>query len=226
MRQSPTHVEKLKNAAMFLCLAERLSRRGVIGDGLKVQKCTFLVTLDQFHRNLKGFNLTFFRYRWGPYSKQLWELRDWLRDSGLLEERTRSQTETGGDLALTEAGKSLAAELCAEVWSDDQNAEFVRTIENVARDFGNKDTKAVIDHVYEMEVQPLVGAKQRIKDIANGVDITRVLDPAEAVAEIAIPESWLDTLAIALSRGNSEGIRRSADDLAQGRVRSHEEVWA
>jgi len=226
MRQNPNPDEKLKNIAVFLCLANKLTRQGVIGDGLKVQKCTFLVTLDEFRNKLKGFNLTFFRYTWGPYSKQLWELRDRLMSAGLLTEGKPLEAETGGVYALTKPGRALSDDLCKDIWTDKRNAPFVRGIEDVANQFATQDTNSIIKHVYDLEVQRLDGAMQRIEDIPQKVDITRVLDLAEAKAEIAIPDSWLETLALATSPTSRKGLDRAAADLANGRVYSHTEVWA
>jgi uncharacterized protein YwgA len=226
MRQNPNPDEKLKNIAMFLCLANRLTRQGVIGDGLKVQKCTFLVTLDEFRNQLKGFNLTFFRYTWGPYSKQLWELRDRLISAGLLTEEKPVEAETGGVYALTKPGRALSDDLCKDIASDQRNAPFVESIENVANQFAEQDTNSIIKHVYGLEVQRLDGVVQRIEDMPQKVDITRVLDSAEARAEVIIPDSWLETIALATSPTSRKGMDRAGADLANGRVYPHSEVWA
>jgi hypothetical protein len=197
----------------------------VIGDRLKVQKCTFLVTLDEFTKRLKGFDLTFFRYKWGPFSKQLWDVEGRLETAGLLVQRTSGENEVD-ELLFTEEGGALADDLCAAIDAIAGNRQFTEGYERVVGQFADADTKTLLDFVYDLSVKPIGGSKQRIKDMPNNLDITQVLDPEDADAEVVIPDGWLDTLAIMLSKGNRDGIQRAADDLAHGRVRSHEEVWA
>lgn len=226
MRQKPTQEEELKNAAIFLCLADRLSQDGVIGDRLKIQKCTFLVALDWFQNKLKGFNLTFFRYTWGPFSKHIYDIVHMLENAGLVESEIPNDSETGGVLRLTDAGRSFAAEFGAEVWANPDNRVFEQTIVNVGDKFRSLGTPAVINYVYDLEVTPIDGKKKRIKDMEDGLDITRVLDSKEAAQEIAIPQGWLETLAIMVSPENVRGIEKAKEDLASGKVKSHAEVWA
>ncbi len=225
MRTSPNAEEKLKNAALFLCLAGRLSRRGVIGDRLKVQKCTFLAAHKQFQERLKGFNLRFYRFDYGPFSKQLWDLRDILMNAGLLEERKQTNREFE-ELALTASGKALADDLARDILEDDRNVRFTETIEDTARLCTEKHTGQIMDYVYGLEVEPVDGPSQSIRDMPQGVDIIRVLEPHEASAEIAISEGWMETLAILLSKENQEGLARAERDLSDGKVYSHDQVWA
>ena len=225
MRQMPNPEEKLKNVALFLCLADKLSQNGIIGDRLKIQKCTFLVTLDQFQKKQKGFNLTFYRYHWGPFSKQLYDVSTFLRSAKLLVGKDLPDAEAGEVFHLTKAGMSVATEICGEILGDPQNAPFVDTILRIGETYRTSTTHKVIEDVYDLEVKPINGPKQKIRDMNEGLDITRVFEPSEALSEIVIPQSWLETLAIMCSTESRRGIAEAEEDLVQGRVYSHAEVW-
>ena len=226
MRQNPTPEERLKNAALFLCLAEKLAKNSVIGDRLKIQKCTFLVTLEQFQNGLKGFDLTFFRHTWGPFSKELYVVEGLLKDAGLIESKTSPNNETGEVFVLTEAGVSFASELCAEIWAEPENGAFEKTITSIGERFRGVPTPVIVNQVYDLEVQPIDGPKQKIRDMRGRMDITRILESAEAKQEIIIKQGWLETLAIMVSPESRRGLEKANEDLAAGRTRSHAEVWA
>jgi len=218
MRQNPTPEERVKNAALFLCLAEQLAQDGVIGDRLKVQKCTFLVTLDQFEKRLKGFNLTFFRYKMGPLSRQVYDIVDMLKAAGLVDSR-------GTRYYLTEQGLSFALQFCAELWADPQNKPFHEQFVAVGNQFGTMSSSGVKDYVYSLTVTPIGGQEQAIRDMPEGLDITQVLDPDEATREIVIPQGWLETLAIMASPESRRGLEQAERELAAGKTLSHAEVW-
>lgn len=219
MRQIPTPEERLNNAALFLCLAEQLTKHGNLGDRWKVQKCAFLVALNQFEQRQKGFNLTFFRYKMGPMSKQIYDTVDMLKNAGLIGSK-------GLNYYLSEQGQSFVPQLCADVWADPRNEGFFDKFSEVGRKFGPMSGRSIKDYVYELTATAIGGPRQIIKDMPEGWDITQVLDHDEATLEIVIPQCWLETLAILVAPESREGIEKASNDMSSGRVRSHAEVWS
>ena len=75
MRYSRTSEEALTDKAVLLALLTRISHKNntSLGDRLKLQKITFLFCYQLFIQRIKALNYTFFTYRWGPFTKDLYE---------------------------------------------------------------------------------------------------------------------------------------------------------
>ena len=81
MRAERTIDEVLTDKAVTLALLSRVSahisdgrNHTQIGDRLKLQKLTFLTEYPMFRKRIKGLNFTYFTYRWGPFTKDLYEV--------------------------------------------------------------------------------------------------------------------------------------------------------
>jgi len=67
-------------------------------DMLKLEKLVFLIEKDQQRRREKGFNFLFYRWKAGPYSRDLYDLVDDLAAKGILTRNPPRLTTKGQEL--------------------------------------------------------------------------------------------------------------------------------
>lgn len=210
--------EVLTDTILFLCLMDRFvefgDRGNWVGDRIKVQKATFLAAHAMWERKDKGFNLTFFRYDFGPLSKQLYAVWSVLR--GPSVECWFEEEEFG----ITERGRDLAQSFCEEVLSVGENKRYLAVLEDVAKRYTHKTSYDIQCHVYEMRVLPIgLQEEMTVEKTPRGYQFTQALDPHEAVSQLRVEPGWLETLAIIFNVKASASLARAEADFAAGRVR-------
>ncbi len=190
MRQQRSSSETYIDEALTVSLlnfAEQ-SGEGEI-DRLRLQKLVFLVTHDWFTKRWKGFNYSFFRYRRGPFTKDLYQTEIDLAQAGLID------CDRNWTIRLTDSGEELAAAL-NELWFSDDNSLFGESLRATVRDYSCFSTKDLLAKVYEMEVVPLGWRESAsLAEVPIGVDLTRILEENEAVNSLDVSSEWLDTIA-------------------------------
>jgi uncharacterized protein YwgA len=194
MRLERTREEALKDKALLLAFLSKVQTEagGMIGDRLKMQKLVFLACYEMFSRRIKGLNLVFFTYRWGPFTKDLYETEADFEEAGLLERR-------GKNYLLTESGLALGRELQKSLVSVEDNAPILEALHSVAHNFSEWSTERLMDFTHGMRVIPIGWHEAEVlKDLPLHLDLTRVLEDEEATAILEIDPGWLDSLADAL----------------------------
>lgn len=189
MRLERTREEVLKDKALLLVLFARIhTLTGSIGDRLKMQKLSFLVCYPLFTSRIKGLNLTFFTYRWGPFTKDLYDVEVDFEEADLI-------ARTDKMIMVTEDGLSLAHAIGVSLSAFPENAAIMERVDCVVNEYGGFDKGRLIDITHEMEVFP-VGwqEKERLDRLPLHLDLTRVLDDEEANEILEIERSWLDSL--------------------------------
>ena len=213
-RTERTHEERLIDSALLLSMLGRVMQTPDdvwVGDRLKVMKLAFLATYRMFRQQQKGFNFSFFRYTYGPYSKDVSETWDCLQAASFLKEEE--------EFSLTRQGVDLARAFWDEVLAMEQNAVFADIMKGVASTYGPHSRAEVMTRVYTMKVVPFGEATAiPVRDIPMMTDLTVTLEPEEAMGEITVGSDWMETLRIALVPGNVQSLRRACDDLKHGRV--------
>ncbi|CAN5520261.1 hypothetical protein BH23CHL2_BH23CHL2_05930 [soil metagenome] len=200
MRHYRTTYESVVDEALTLSvLAELEDKSSKEIDRLRLQKIIFLIAYRWFEKRWKGFNYPFFRYHWGPFTKDLYQTEMDLSVAGLID-GGRNWT-----LSLTPAGESLAAEMIERVWCAEDNAHFWQDIQQVIGEFGDLTTSQLLRSLYDMEFMPLGWREAwEMRDIPIGTDLIRVLEDAEADEIIEVLDEWIDTFGLTISRGARE----------------------
>jgi hypothetical protein len=217
MRADRTFEERLSDSALSLVLLSQIPDGETIGDRLKVMKLLFLAEYRMFTERAKGLNFTFYRYKLGPFSKEVEELWDALKVSGYLQEDE--------EFALTDEGRRLAHAFRADVLENATNTYFNEAISSIAQQYGRQDRNEIMARVYDMQVFDIEGRRLRMRDASLGTVFTEALEPSEAKMIVSIDPGWLDTLAIALDPARRESLSRAMAQVRARKTLTHEHVW-
>jgi hypothetical protein len=211
--------------ALYLVLADLVTHRKSstdvpIGDRLKCMKLPFLAEYPMFERRMKAFSFTFFKYEYGPMSKNVYEAWGDLQAVGCLQFTDNLR------LKLTETGHSIAHAFIEEVLSQGKNRAFLDMLQATADEYGRLATPAILSRVYRMEVYiPELNQRLKIQDAPMGVNFTFALDDDEVEQKMSVDSGWLETLAIELNPRNKHSVTDALADYRLGRVLSHDQVW-
>lgn len=221
MREERTPDEMIIDKALILAQLDRIAhyKDDVVGDRIKCMKLPFVVEYPMFERRIKAFNLTYFRFEWGPISKGVYEAWRDLKAVGCLAFDQNL-------LVLTQAGHHLAHDFTSDVLQIEDNLFFFTELDNVAQKFARLSTTWVKELVYRMDVQPIEGGSRlKVRDAPIGTNFTKALDDHEATQALKVSQGWLETLAVELNAQNKGSITKAIEDFHKGRILSHREVW-
>lgn len=222
MREVRRPDEAIIDKALLLVLMDLVTRKNqgdFVGDRIKCMKLPFLASNQMFEKKAKGFNLTFFRDRYGPLSKAVYSAWNHLSMLGLV-------VEDRYGFKVTSEGSALAQAVLNDLLCTQANNFFKQTIETVALRYGHLSTSRIRQIVYDMEVSlPRSGIRTKVRDIRPGEDIILILEQEEADLILDIDSAWMETLGIELNPMNKQGLTKAFADYREGRILSHEEVW-
>lgn len=188
MRFSRNRREELVDGLLTLALLRLAMPEGPGSDRLKVAKLVFIPCLEMFEQRAKGFNFSFYRYTWGPFTKELYETWEDLEWAGLLEVGSGAS----GKITLTQQGHELAASFIEEVLDTPKNRPFLECLRSAAEKYGTLSTGALLKQVYSRPVTP-IGFIKRVTVGATpiGLYFTAPWDEDVAVSSLDVPDVWL-----------------------------------
>lgn len=200
MRYTRTLKEALTDKAVLLTLLSRISNHcndAALGDRLKIQKLTFLFCYRLFQRRIKALNYTFFTYRWGPFTKDLYEAEADFEQAGLMQ-------RDGMWYSLTERGQMWGDSLYGALTNDIDNSDIVQVMDSVIAEYAGVTTGYLLDHTHAMSVVPIGWQEEeRLDELPYHLDLTGVLEEEEATAFIEIERGLLDSFAMMLNQSSS-----------------------
>ena len=160
----------------------------------KLQKYAFLSENSMNENKIKGLNYNFFRYDYGPISKQLYKDIELFRRLGIIyKDRMR----------LTEKGERIF-EILKDVYQ--KNRKVIQKIDEQIQKLANMDTEEVKQCVYNLE-KTFGFIKMKIKEIPMFFDILSKLPKNKAKTAFEIDEETIETLNILLDDETSNNIR-------------------
>ncbi|KPV62343.1 MAG: hypothetical protein AOA66_1375 [Candidatus Bathyarchaeota archaeon BA2] len=187
MTRSPK--EKLVDRLLLLHLLSKASEIDSSLGVTKIEKLVFLSEWAMISNREKGFNYSYIKLTYGPYSDQL--LRQdlpWLITSGIVEGRTLSPTEMGK--AILDDFKDLFS----------RNEVFIRRIDRTVEEYIRMPLKELLNMVYSMSHPYIKG--RTICDVKERTPLLYALDERKArkvfnltPEEIATLEIYFDTKA-------------------------------
>jgi len=205
---------------LLLSLFARLDRCGFIGDPMKVQKSVFLAEYSAARTDALAFSHPYFRWKYGPFSK---ELKD---DYSLLSDPQFRYLEGGDQFDLSPKGSALADAFWFDVLRMEENESIRKLLETVAYHCGSKNGWVLQKEANKLRVRSAPSRDSAAdKEIEETVENTpqtyefRVL-PKEPRHILVIPEEWEETLAMELQIHSEarESLKRAQADIAAGRV--------
>jgi hypothetical protein len=195
------------------------SRANTPGDRLKLMKLAFLPAYQLFREGTKALSLKFFRYKRGPYSKEVADAWDDMEAADLMVEEEL--------FMVTASGRKLAAEFYDEVLTLPENAPIRIAFDQVISDYAAVDTPTLVASVYAMECFTIEhpDVARRIADIPRREDFTRPLRTDEAQRVIHVPLEWRSTLELVFHPDAKRKLQAGIRDARAGRLLTRESLW-
>jgi hypothetical protein len=216
MESAPTYDEQLLNDVLLLSLwAEAQKAMGsdteTVGDRFKLMKLAFFAAYDLYTTKVKALSLTFFRWRRGPMSKEIYAAWEHLTELGFMAEDE--------EFGVTERGMELAAGFSDEVLALEPNEPICSAFRLTAESWGPLTTDEIKARIYDVYCLTTQSTRRRpIRSIAMGERFTEPLDESQADTLIVVPPAWQETLELALNKRASVDLRAGIEDMYRGRV--------
>ena len=151
----------------------------------KLQKYTFLSEDAMNEDSIKGLNYNFFRYNYGPVSKQLYNDIKLFKELGLIHKE---------NIKLTEKGEKIF-QAFEELYQ--KNKKITKKIDEQIQKLATMDTEEVKQYVYDLE-KCVYFLKMKIRDMPMFLDIISKLSEDKAQIRFDIDEEDIETLNILL----------------------------
>lgn len=196
------------NCLLTLYLLDKSDSR--VHDKLTLMKATFLAQKCMEEQGVNGFVYEFFRYLYGPFSPEVYDTKDALIESGLINSRGYKLTDRGNE--VLEGFRNVI----------EANAEVFNCIDTAIKEIKGKNVHALLDYVYSLEMTPAGGeTKQKIGDMSEFTAILR----SDNFSSMKIDESELATLEVYLDKDLYDSVRRGVDDAKKGNLYRLEDVF-
>lgn len=183
---------------LLLYLINKTNEYGLMGGEIKLQKLPFLSELKMNTKGIKGFSYCFFRFHYGPMSKEVYCDRDILSLSGMITKRP--------PYALTERGKDIL-EQSKKVLR--KNFMILKYIDVITKKYAATNPWKLTEMIYEMELVPIdiPYKKMKVKEIQSCLDIIRGLEEGEYELKFKISEDLVDSLHLAFNTTNEDRVK-------------------
>ena len=232
MRDTRTNEEHLIDQLLMLKLLDAMEQHSRCEDGfqeiMNVMKAAFAAAWKMLERRIKGLNMVFFTYTHGPFSIDLYAVRDSLLDAGLIEQRP----ETHYEYRLTPKGRKIL-EGCRELLESPPNQRIVSIVEDAGRQIAPltslqararshriKVIPASEKNLFTRPARPGDSGAINLGELPWYENLTQVFDKGEAEECFEMDEDWYDTLEILFSPDYDPEAMRQASD------KTYEELFA
>lgn len=201
--------ERVTNVLLVLYLIETTNTIGNLEDELKLQKLVFLAQKKLVERGLKAFSYNFFRWRKGPFSKN-------LRIDLITLLETKFVRRKLDKIELTEKAKELLKD-CTKLLNE--NRYFLKFIDSIVSKYSEYSPEDIKESVYALKVMvPRIRQIMTIKDIAPSQLILFKTSDKKARSIFSISNSWLATLELTFDKEAISSLERAVNDAVEGRV--------
>ncbi len=183
-RKKRTPLEEITDRLLLLYLLDRFQPCSDLGD-TKIQKLVFLSELEMCKDWVKGFNLHFFKFIHGPFSRQLESDLSELDDWGLY---------LPDEHILTSHGRKLADWL-NKLWQ--KNDDVVQYIDKTLEKYGGLSLREILTIVYSLP-HPFYTSPRKIANLKKLTPILFKVKDEQATRRFEISTAELETLEILL----------------------------
>jgi uncharacterized protein YwgA len=158
-----TPIEVLQDKLLLLYLVSSVKKYGFMEGNLKLQKIVFLSEWQLMSNDIKALHFKYFRYRYGPFSKELLCDNQDLQTDGYLTHQFN----------LTEKAIDLLDYAIEPIMRYGANLEIFNKIDNICATYSKITGLRLTDKVYRMEIVPydMPGKMIKIRDIPAFIDI-------------------------------------------------------
>jgi uncharacterized phage-associated protein len=200
--------ERNINNLLLLHLIDETNKKGKLENNFKVQKLVFSIQKKLVQRKLKAFSYNFFRWKQGPFSKNLNE------DLKLLN-RNKLISWGGKKIVLTKQGEHILKE-CKELFEN--NTFFSDIFNSVVNEFANLSPEEIKERIYKQNLfVPIIRKSMLIEKIPSGrlMLFRPTNNKMKKIFEIS--EGWEATLELLLDEEASVSLERAYEDAREGR---------
>lgn len=205
-----TEKDKIANKLLLLYLVNSVNEQNNFLGITKLQKLVYLFESYLYTEGKRALNFSFFRWDYGPMSKEIYVERDFLAKNGLIEKE--------GHIKITKKGKYLLSQCSAIL---DENRPILELIDKVTFDYSKYETEKLKNKVYNIK-DPSSGLK--IVDIPQGFDLLIGLPDKEDITNI--DNSWIETLDILLDKEAYISVIDATEDAQVNKSVKFEELLA
>lgn len=210
--------QSIINRLLLLYLCSISKEHGIWLGITKLQKLSFLSEKTMVDNRMNGLSYLFFRFNYGPMSKEIYQDRDNLINAGLLKKGK-------GDHAPLNKAKSLLEDFLKDHYEENQT--FFEGIKSIVRENRNYSTEELSEKIYEMKIKPplFFDEPKKIRDIPLGYDLLDGIAPENADQKFRIDQAWLETLNLefSLSKERKQAMKISASPTFQEQLRKEVE---
>ncbi len=203
--------QRLINAVMLLVVWHRASTpQGDAGGRLRLMKLAFLAARRMAEESISPLSLSFYRWKFGPMSNEVYETWEQLRAAGLLEEEEV--------WSVTDSGAQLAEEFYRDVLCDERHAVVREVIDKVADQWRTAwSAQPLMDHIYKLSSN-VDGTGPCIADMPIGTEFEPPATQPDATAVLTVENDWLETIALKLNPSTLPLLRVAVEEFRGGHV--------
>jgi len=171
--------EAILDRLLLLYLVARTREKGynILGQ-IKLQKLLYKAQERMYLSKCKGLNYNFVRWKFGPFSQEIYSDVEDLKETGFLDRR----------VAVNASAKGLRLLKTLGLVFDEETTELIDKVINEFGPYTGRQIKAV------MYSFPKVGEKKTIKEAKMGEVLLTKLNEKNAKKRLLLKEQTLDTL--------------------------------
>lgn len=201
----------IANNLLMMYLLGKADELGTMQDNVKLQKSVFLSQKKFIDNGMKGFSYNFFRWKQGPFSKDVNIDLSSLKHNKLVDWSDEK-------ISLTHDGEELLNQ-CDDLLKENQS--FCQIIDLIIQENINLTPEGIKEKVYNMKViVPQIRKLMSIRDIPFGRLILFKQSRRRIKSEFEIDESWLATLELIFDEETLKILGKAYGDAINGRVAS------
>lgn len=204
---SPELPDRLTNRLFALYVIEKASRRGTLTGKVKLMKLLYEAQEEMGKAGIRGFAYQFYRWDYGPLSNDALSDLEWLVGNELAYYR-----EDPWEVGFTARGEQVLKE-CHTLL--EQNQPILALVDKVVERHLLETGRTLREEVYDRYIP---GESRRVRQAEMGELLLEPVPREKANQVIKMDEEWEETLALLLSKKSMEALKKSQEDVRQGRT--------
>jgi len=195
-----TPEEEVVDRLLLLYLINKAHAIRSLWGRTKLEKLVYCSQYGMMKSGIKGFNYHFYKWKFGPFSDEIYEDIDQLSKGKLIVKGVE-------DFQVAPLGLKILED-CKELL--DKNRGITKYIDEVVSDFKDYDADRIMNAIYETTV--FEEKKRKVKDVPPKGELLSKLPIGKATKAFQIDSSWLETLEILLTPGFYDLILKARAD--------------
>lgn len=185
---SNTTEDMLSNEILLLYLIRRINEQDNFLGITKLQKFVYLIESIFYIDDTKSLKYPFFRWNFGPMSKEVYNECRNLAKNNLIEKTGRKIKH----IKVTKRGEDILSQ-CSDFFDD--NKHILKIVDKIVDKYSRYNTNELKNMIYNIK-DPSLGI--RIKDVPQASDLLIGLFDKEDI--VNIDDGWKETLDILLDQ--------------------------